>query len=92
MKRYDNLSRRQQAGGPPTEGRTAGFFAGVRLVPGDGTLTDTDRTNERLTITDIAIRERLGYQTTRERALKGWFGPVERIDGRLYVGRNRSRD
>jgi hypothetical protein len=48
-------------------------------------LTDTGRTTERLTITDIAIRERLGYQVARERALKGCFGPVERVDGRLYV-------
>jgi hypothetical protein len=55
-------------------------------------MTDPDRTNERLTITDIAIRERLGYQVARERALKGCFGPVERIDGRLYMGRSRSRD
>jgi len=39
----------------------------------------------RLTITDIAIREGLGYQVARERALKGCFGPVHRVDGRLYV-------
>ena len=40
---------------------------------------------ERLTITDIAIREGLGYQVARERALKGHFGSVERVHGRLYV-------
>jgi hypothetical protein len=33
-------------------------------------------TTDRLTITDIAIREGLGYQVVRGRALKGCFGPV----------------
>ena len=48
-------------------------------------MTHPSGTTERLTITDIAIREGLGYQVARERALKGCFGSVERVDGRLYV-------
>jgi hypothetical protein len=38
-----------------------------------------------LTITQLAIREGLGYQVARERALRGDYGRVERIGGRLYV-------
>ena len=49
-------------------------------------------TEGRMTITDIAIREGLGYQTARERALKGCFGPVERVGGRLYVTSDPRRD
>jgi hypothetical protein len=48
-------------------------------------MTYTDRTSERLTITDLALRERLSYQAARDRALKGEFGSVERIGTRLYV-------
>ena len=40
---------------------------------------------DRLTIVELAVREHLGYQTARDRALKGQFGPVERIGGRLFV-------
>jgi hypothetical protein len=45
----------------------------------------THNTSDRLTIADIAIREGLGYQLARDRVLKGCFGPVERVDGRLCV-------
>jgi hypothetical protein len=51
-------------------------------------MTDRQDHADRLTITDIAIRHGLGYQAARERALKGDFGPVERVDGRLYVQRS----
>ena len=51
-------------------------------------MTDRQDHADRLTITDIAIRHGLGYQAARERALKGCFGPVERVDGRLYVQRS----
>jgi hypothetical protein len=44
-----------------------------------------DQRADALTITDLAIREGLGYQVARERALKGLFGTVARIGGRLYV-------
>ena len=44
-----------------------------------------DTTSARLTITDLAIRKGLGYQVARERALRGEYGQVERVGGRLYV-------
>ena len=44
-----------------------------------------DQRTDALTITDLAIREGLGYQVARERALKGLFGTVARVGGRLYV-------
>ena len=44
-----------------------------------------DDTADRLTIVELAVREHLGYQTARDRALKGHYGPVERIGGRLFV-------
>jgi len=46
---------------------------------------DHSATNGMLTITQLAIREGLGYQVARERALRGDYGRVERIGGRLYV-------
>jgi hypothetical protein len=48
-------------------------------------MTQQDTLTDRLTITDIAIRDGLGYYAARDRALKGQFGPVKRVEGRLYV-------
>jgi hypothetical protein len=45
-----------------------------------------------LTITDLAIREGIGYQVARERALRGLFGPVQRIAGRLYITTPRTSE
>lgn len=39
----------------------------------------------RLSITDLALREHLGYYQARDRVLKGQYGPVVREGGRLYV-------
>ena len=55
-------------------------------------MTHPSGTTERLTITDLAISYGLGYHVARDRALKGCFGPVERVDGRLYVTTQPRRD
>lgn len=37
------------------------------------------------TIADLAIQNKMGYQRTRECALRGQFGEVIREGGRLFV-------
>jgi hypothetical protein len=48
-------------------------------------MTRRDSTRDRLTITDIAIRERIGYYVARARALKGQYGPVAREGGPAFA-------
>ena len=47
--------------------------------------TRTTRQPALLSVTDIAIREAIGYQLARDRALRGVYGQPIRQDGRLYV-------
>jgi len=45
----------------------------------------TIRNTRRVSLSNVAVREKLSYASTYSRALRGDFGPVVREDGRLFV-------
>jgi len=54
--------------------------------------TETTKDGRPLSITEIAIRERRSYHSTREDVLRGRYGRVVRIGTKLFVEQRPGAD